>query len=124
MRTVQRLAALAGGAVLMAAGLTTFTAAPAEAATICSKGYGKVTDWGKVATGICKRSYSDGRTYIQITGTVTDRKTDGCDVRYRFTTSGGGLIQSHKYTTGDSLQFNTGYIGATTASNHTLTKIC
>ncbi len=122
MRVAQRLAALAGSAVLAATGLTTLTATPAEAATCAGPKHVRGGDWGKVSYSVC--SYRDGtnRVFTMAEGRVTDLKTDGCKVKATIE-FGGYSHRTYEYTTGSSRSFETDY-NVTSTPEASLSKVC
>jgi hypothetical protein len=122
MRVAQRLAALAGSAVLAATGLTTLTAMPAEAATCVGPKNVRGGDWGKLSYSIC--SFKDGtnRVFHMAEGRMTDLKTDGCKVKAKleFPPPGPG---TYEYTTGTSRSFETEY-HVHSIPEASLSKVC
>ncbi|MGW8993920.1 hypothetical protein ACWGRF_28875 [Streptomyces zhihengii] len=126
MRVAQRLAALAGSAVLAATGLTALTATPADAATCVGpknvRGGDKEGTWGKLAYSVC--SFKDGtnRVFTMAEGGVTDLRTDGCNVKATIEFVGYNP-KTYVYTTGSSQSFETGY-HVTSTPKASLSKVC
>ncbi|MCF1599388.1 hypothetical protein [Streptomyces muensis] len=117
MKATQRLAALTGSAALVLTGLTTLTATPAAAAT-CHNNLKVEEAFGKVTFSRCYRDTSLGSREFKVQGTVTDTKTDGCNVRVTFKFK----HSSAKYETGSSRSFTSlWHIGIPSVS---LSKVC
>ncbi|MET9971662.1 hypothetical protein ABZZ80_38625 [Streptomyces sp. NPDC006356] len=122
MRVAQRLAALAGSAVLAATGLTALTATPAEAATCVGPKKVRGGDWGQVFYSVCSYKDSTNRVFRMAEGRVTDLKTDGCNVKATIEFVGYSP-KEYVYTTGSSRSFETGY-HVTSTPEASLSKVC
>jgi hypothetical protein len=130
MRTVHRLAALVGSTALAVGSLTAFTAAPAVAADgKCLKATTISNTWGKVTYSKCWKDITvpghPTTRHWAVRGTLTDVKTDGCNVRaeFVFKAAGGTKTQVSKITTGSSKTFATEYTGGSTITA-SLSKVC
>jgi hypothetical protein len=116
--TAQRIAALVGSAALAVSGLTALTVAPAAAADGCHSAATITKDWGKVTFTRCFRDPSSGHREYRVQGTLTDTKTDGCNVRVKFTFK----YATSTHETGNSKSFQSlWHIGSPGVS---LSKVC
>lgn len=107
MNAVQRLAAMAGSAVLALAVVPITTATPAAAATCTS--WSITESWGKVTYKVCSVVYTSGNKAQNVSGTVTDLKTDGYEPVANFKWRHETGNQSESYQTGTSRSFESDY---------------
>lgn len=109
MNAAQRLAAIAGTAVLALAVVPITTATPAAAAAKCTKPQSIAKSWGKVTYTVCTVVYTSGNKAQNVSGTVTDLKTDGYKVNASFKWNHPVVDNYERYTTGTSLSFESDY---------------